>query len=192
MRPLKKLLALCLVAATPAVAASDLASRLSERDQERLAAFDATRTQAVAAAEAGGSAADVATLSAVLDATPQPILGEDIRGDYRCRTMKLDGVVPLVVYGWFACRIEEDDTGYRLVKLTGSQRVSGHFIDESESRLIFWGTAHYADEAPMRYDVAGDRNVVGYFFKIGDGRYLLEQPLPATESRFDILELERR
>ncbi len=53
----------------------------------------------------------------------------------------------MVVYGWFRCVIDEDDVGYRIVKLTGSQRFTGHFIDDAETSLIFYGAGHYADEA---------------------------------------------
>ncbi len=183
-----------LMAAAPIAHAEGTAAAriLTSTDKERLAGFDAARTKAIGEARAGGSAAELATLDAVLAGAPQTILGTDIRGDYRCRTIKLGGTLPLTIYGWFKCRIDEDDLGYRLTKTTGSQRFSGHFIDESETRLVFWGAGHYGDEKPRAYKADPDRDMVGYLMKAGAKRYRLELPLPKFESTLDIIELERR
>ncbi len=191
----KAALAILLLLAGAPIAQADgsaAARILTATDKARLAGFDAARAKAIAEARAGGSAADLATLDAVLAGAPQNILGTDIRGDYRCRTIKLGGTLPLTIYGWFKCRIDEDDLGYRLVKTTGSQRFSGHFIDESEKRLLFWGAGHYGDEKPRAYKADADRDMVGYLVKAAAKRYRLELPLPKFESTFDIIELERR
>ncbi|MBZ9935355.1 DUF4893 domain-containing protein [Mesorhizobium sp. BR1-1-16] len=188
------LAALLLLAAIPAAHADGtLAERtLTSADKARLASFDKARSDAVAEARAGGSKQDLATLDDVLAGGPKPILGVDIRGNYRCRTIKLGGNLPLTIYGWFKCRIDEDDIGYRLVKTSGSQRLSGHFIDDSEKRLLFYGAGHYADEKPRAYKSDPDRDMVGYFVKADAKRYRLELPLPKVESTFDIIEMERR
>jgi hypothetical protein len=189
-------LTLVLLAATaifvtpPAMAESDLLARtLSAEDRDRLAKFEGLREQSVAAAREGGDASAVATLDAILRGDGDPVLGVDIRGDYRCRVAKLDGILPLIVYDWFRCEIGEDDIGYRLEKVSGSQRLSGHFVDDSATSLVFYGASHYADEEPRDY---GDpeHNVVGRFLKVGEDRYRLEIPQPRVESNFDILELE--
>lgn len=180
-------------AATPAAASSDLVERiLSANDRERLAAHAEVRASAVAKARRDGDPGQVADLDAILAGTPQPLRGETLVGDYRCRIAKLDGVLPVIVYGWFRCRVEEDDLGYRLLKTTGSQRTSLRFVDDGESRVIAYGAAHFADEAPLAYGADPERDQVGYLVKPEGGRYRIEFPLPRTESRFDILELERR
>lgn len=195
-RPARRFAAFALLvfAVAPAAHADGtMAARtLTASDKTRIADFDATRAKAIAEAKAGGSAADLEILDAVLSGAPQPILGTDIRGDYRCRTVKLGGSLPLTIYGWFKCRIDEDDLGYRLVKTTGSQRFTGHFIDDSEKRLLFYGAGHYGDEQPRRYKADADRDMVGYLVKAGPKRYRLELPAPKFESTFDIIELERR
>lgn len=184
---------LLVVLPSAAAATGDLAERtLTPSDRERIAAFDEVRTTAIAKARQSGEPADVAKLDAILAGQPQPLLGESLAGDYRCRVAKLDGILPLVVYDWFRCRIDEDDLGYRLVKTTGSQRLTAHFIDESETRLLVYGAGHYADEEPRRYGADPERDVVGWLVKAEGGRYRIEMPLPKFESRFDILELERR
>ncbi|SHG08801.1 protein of unknown function [Kaistia soli DSM 19436] len=188
------LAAMLLFAAVPAAFADGtMADRiLTPADKARLASFETARRDAIAEARAGGSKADLATLDEVLAGGPEPILGVDIRGDYRCRTIKLGGNLPLSVYGWFKCRIDEDDIGYRLVKTSGSQRLSGHFIDDSEKRLIFYGAGHYADEKPRAYKSDAARDMIGIFVKAGAKRYRLELPLPKVESTFDIIELVKK
>jgi hypothetical protein len=177
-------------------ASSDLADTLTSVDLGRLAQFAEARESAVKVAKDAGSDEEVALLEAILAGEEQPIRGEDIRGDYRCRVAKLgsqvEGLSGLVIYDWFRCRITEDDVGYYLEKTTGSQRLSGHFIDDSETSLIFYGADHYGDEQPRKYDDEPDRNVVGRFVKVGNSRYRLEMPLPLLESRFDILEMVER
>jgi hypothetical protein len=196
MGPAGRLIAVLLAACVlPAVgrAESDLLDRtLSAADKERLAAYDTVRRQAIDGARKGGEPDQVALLDAILAGTPQPLRGESLLGDYRCRVAKLDGVLPLVVYDWFRCAIDEDDLGYRLVKLTGSQRLTLHFVDDGESRLVAYGAGHYADEPPRAYGADPERDTVGVLVKAEGGRYRVEFPLPRVESRFDILELERR
>lgn len=186
------ILAALLLLPSAAMATGDAADALSTADRERLAAFETVRTETLAAVRDGADPAALATLDALLAPEPRPILGVDLRGDYRCRTLKLGGAPALIVYGWFSCRIDEDDLGYRLTKLTGSQRLSGHFIDTAEDRLTYWGALHYAGEAPKLYGADPERDQAGYLFRIADGHYRLELPLPRLESRFDILEIEMR
>jgi hypothetical protein len=191
---LSRALALVLVlAASGASATGSLAQKtLTAADKARIAAFDPTRADAILEAKTGGDPADVATLTKILAGAPQPILGTDIRGTYRCRTVKLGGQPPLTIYDWFACRIDEDDLGYRIVKTSGSQRFSGHFIDESRTRLLYYGASHYLDEKPKAYGADPERNQIGYLVKVGAGRYRLELPAPIFESNFDIIELVAR
>ena len=94
---------------------------------------------------------------------------------------KLGGMLPLVVYDWFRCSIGEDGIGYVLEKTSGSQRLSGHFVDDTETSLIFYGAGHYGDEEPRAYGDDAERNMVGRFVKVGDDRYRLELPLPQFE-----------
>jgi hypothetical protein len=176
-----------------ALAASTLLDdKLAAVDKDRLAAFDKARAEAISEAQAGGEARDLTTLEGVLAGEPQPIRGVDIRGAYRCRTVKLGGNLPLVVYDWFKCRIDEDDLGYRLVKSSGSQRFTGHFVDADEGYLVFWGAGHYGYEEPRSYGDDPEQNMVGRFVKVGAKRYRLEIPLPQFESKFDVIELEKR
>ncbi len=188
-------LAACLLVAAgeTAVAEGQMAARtLTKADQARLAQYDAVSKAAIQNARDHGATADVREANRALAGAPQKILGVDLLGLYRCRTIKMGGQLPLTVYGWFTCKIGLDDIGYRLSKTTGSQRFSGHFIDESEKRLIYYGATHTISERPISYGRDPDRDQVGYFFKTGPRRYRLELPLPRYESKFDVIELERK
>jgi hypothetical protein len=182
-----------LVFTLPAMAESDFLTRtLSPEDLSRLASFAKARSDAIAEAEAGGEPSELAVLHEILAGEEQPIRGVDIRGDYRCRTVKLGGILPLTIYDWFDCEIGEDDLGYVLEKTSGSQRLTGHFVDDSETSLIFYGAGHYDYEQPREYGAEPQENIVARMVRAGDERYRLEMPLPHFESNFDILELQGR
>ena len=165
---------------------------ITAADKARLADFDRVRAEAIAEARKGGTPHDVATLDAVLAGSTLAFAeGFDFTGDWRCRTVKLGGNLPLTVYGWFKCRINDDGSGWKLEKLTGSQRTGGAFYTDSDTRLTYLGALHYGNETPKRYGSDPDRNQVAYVVRAGEGRVRLEFPLPKYESKLDILELRR-
>lgn len=178
-------------AAGPAMATGEIVSLITANDRQRLAAFDETRRQAIAVARARGAPADIATLNRILGGEPVAISGTDLTGNWQCRVTKLDGPAELVIYSWFRCRITDDGSGWRLQKLTGSQRVTGRFFDDGDKRMIFLGAGHYSYEEPLPYPQNSERDEVAYAVLLDDGRLRLEFPAPHLESRFDILELRR-
>jgi hypothetical protein len=181
-----------LLGIAPAMADGELDALLSDSDKDRLANFELTRAAAIKEAKTGGAAEDVAILEQVLAGTPATVRsGFNPNGAWKCRTLKLGGQLPLTIYPPFQCRISEDGIGWRLEKTTGSQRVSGHFYDDTENRLVFVGAGHYANEKPKAYGEDPERNEVAYAFNVEGGRLRLEFPAPQFESRFDILELSR-
>jgi len=116
-------------------------------------------------------------------------------GDYRCRTVKLgsqggeDGL-GYVVYGWFACRIEQTPRGLKFSKLTGSQRPSGLLFPETDRHMVFLGSVALAAEPPANtYGRRPDRDIVATLERIGDRRWRLVIPWPQNESNLDLIEL---
>ena len=116
-------------------------------------------------------------------------------GDYRCRTVKLgsqggeDGL-GYVVYGWFACRIEQTPNGLKFIKRTGSQRPSGLLFPENDRQMVFLGSMALASEPAARaYGRRPDRDMVGVVERIGERRWRLVIPWPANESNLDLIEL---
>lgn len=183
------LLALCL--AGPAWGDGAIVRILTPQDQDRLARLDATRAAALAEARARGAPGDVAVLDRVLSGRLISVREPDLTGEWRCRTLKLGKTAGLVVYGWFRCRIVDDGAGWRLDKLTGSQRVSGRFYDDGETRMTFVGALSFGDEPRAAYGQPGARNQAGVAVRPGRDRLRLEFPEPEFESAFDILDLER-
>lgn len=183
---------LLLFMAASAFADGEILKIMKPEDGRRLDAWEATRASALNEARAGGDKAELKILEEVLKGEALSVReGFDPRGDWRCRTIKVGGLLPLVVYGWFRCRITDDSSGWRLEKLTGSQRLTGRFFDESEARMIFVGAGHYDYEKPRAYGDNPERYQVAYAFRPGKNRLRLEFPLPRHESKLDILDMRR-
>lgn len=165
--------------------------RLTERDLARLETFERLRSAALAGARAGGEAADLEALEAVLGPA-RGVPGDlELVGRYRCRSMQMDEGLPLVVYGWFKCAIDNQYAGPHLVKTTGSQMFDGHLGTTDEDWRVFWGTASVSGDEPVAYGRDPERDRVGRFIRIGDGHYRLEFPAPIGGTRFEIVEIEK-
>ena len=179
--------------AAPARADGVFHTIITPADNEKLTKLNAVREQALAEARAGGSKEDVAILEQTLAGDLLSLHeGFDAVGDWRCRTLKLGKGAPLVVYGWFACRIRDDGAGWVLEKRTGSQRTAGRFYDNGEKEMHYLGVFSVTGDPPIKYGAAPERNQIARAVRPGPNRLRLEFPLPAFESRFDILELERK
>ncbi|MCX7306248.1 MAG: DUF4893 domain-containing protein [Hyphomicrobiales bacterium] len=190
-----KLFALALFAALTvptglAMADGVVQTLMTAADKARLERYEATRKAALSEARAGDPA-EVAALEALL---AKPLLstpGFDLSGEWRCRTIKMGGSLPLVVYDWFKCRVSDDGSGWALEKTSGSQRTTGRFYDDGENRMIYLGSFFVSGETPGRYGAGPESDQVGYAFRSGDAEWRIEFPEPRYESRFDILEFKR-
>lgn len=187
-------LAFACVAVTGLRADGVVFGKMTPTDRAKLESYEAIRAKAIAEARSSGSKQEVAALDRALAGKPVSVHnGFDARGNWRCRVLKLGKTDPrLVVYPWFACRMSEDGAGLRLEKTSGSQRTSGYFYDDGDTRMIYLGALHYGDEQPMRYGVDQKRNMVAYAFALGPKRMRLEFPEPEYESLLDVMEMERR
>jgi hypothetical protein len=195
--PLRTLgLALTLVAASgPALgqgvaACTAPADALSAADEERLDGLDRSRLRGLSAAmtEPDGEARQIVS---GLYANGLAPAGELPEGDYHCRTVKLGGISPLVAYQFFDCRIEAaEGGGYSIEKTTGSQRFSGHLAPSGDG-YFYRGALNYADEGPVAYDGASERDQVGCLYRVSaDGQsFVLELPSPHLESLHDVIVL---
>ncbi|MGK9169155.1 DUF4893 domain-containing protein [Inquilinus limosus] len=187
-------LALVLAGTSPAWADGSFDAKITAADRQRLETFDSVRGEAIGAARESEDKAALAALDAILSGRSETIRGAgDLAGDWRCRVAKLGGNLSLVVYGWFRCRITDDATGLRLDKVSGSQRTSGIFYDDSNAeRLTYLGALYYGTEGkPKAYGSDPERDQVGYLVRVGRDRLRLEFPSPRFESQFDVMELER-
>jgi hypothetical protein len=192
MRAILVGLAVFLGGICPVLADGELPGLLTAVDKARLAAFDETKSQALAEARAKGEAADVKVLDEALAGKPLNLAsGFDAEGPWRCRVIKAGGPVPLVVYSWFKCRISDDGSGWYLRKLSGSQLTEGRFYTVNDTKLVYLGAGYVAGEKPLHYGDKPDENQVAIVERLSDKRLVLEFPAPRYESKFDILVLER-
>lgn len=192
MRMFTAIFLLIAALAAPAMADGALQKLITPQDQQRLDDYDKTRTAALAEARNGGASEDLAALDAALSGQALSFGdGFDMTGTWRCRTIKLGGAVPLVVYGWFTCRVSDDGAGWRLEKVSGSQRTTGRFYTVSDTRLVYLGAMHTSLEPAMAYGTQAERNQLGIVERPATNRLRIEFPKPAFESSLDILELQR-
>ncbi|MFN3765707.1 MAG: DUF4893 domain-containing protein [Aliihoeflea sp.] len=187
--------ALALIAIFSSIAASlatgEIEDLITDADRERLAAFDRAKQQALGEAENADSRTALAALRKAAEADPLPFSDFDMTGNWQCRTLKAGGLAKLAVYGWFDCRVTDDGSGWRLEKLSGSQRTVGRFFTESDTRLTYLGAFFVADDAAPEYGAGIDSDQVGYAVRTGAESWQIEFPLPRYESTFDILEFRR-
>ena len=177
----------------PALADGVFHKIITPADREKLAKLEETRAQALAEARADGAKEYLAILDQTLAGEPLSLHADfDAVGEWRCRTLKLGKGAPIVVYGWFRCRIIDDGAGWFLEKLTGSQRTAGRFYDNGEKDMYYLGVLSVDGDPKIAYGVSPERNQVARAVRPGPNRLRLEFPSPQVESRFDILELERR
>jgi hypothetical protein len=175
----------------PANATGAIVDIITDHDEARLAQFDAAKAKALAEARPGGSAADLTVLEELVAREHLPFADFDLTGNWQCRTIKVGGLATLVVYGWFACRVTDDGSGWRLEKLTGSQRTAGSFYTESDTALTYLGSYYVAGDPVPAYGKGPQSDQAGRVFRTGNDAWQIEFPFPTYESTFDILEFRR-
>ena len=168
---------------------------ITAADRDRYQRREAAWTLALEQAGRQSGSGDLAALGDLIDrGAGRPSVTPPV-GNYRCRTVKLGSQggeegLGYVVYGWFACRIENTARGLKLTKLTGSQRQVGLLFPENDREMIFLGSMALASEPAARaYGRRHDRDMVSVLERIGEQRWRLVTPWPAHESNLDILEL---
>ena len=112
----------------------------SQFDQQRLSRIDESRAKALAEAERGASATrsfdhPCRSRSRAARASVSSLL----LGNWRCRTIKLGGITPDVIYTWFRCRISMKGGGPYLEKLTGSQYTNGYLYPDGNGSFVYLG-----------------------------------------------------
>jgi hypothetical protein len=184
------LAALFLVPPGTAFADGAVQKLMTPADKARLEKYDETRKAALEEAKSG-DAAEAAALNSLLAKPLQTLPDFGLGGDWQCRTTKVGGLSPLIVYGWFKCRVSDDGSGWKLEKISGSQRTTGRFYDDGENRLIYLGSFYVAGETPKPYGSGLESDQVGYAFRTGATEWRIELPAPQYESKLDILEFRR-
>jgi hypothetical protein len=188
-----------------AVAASLLVSTAAFAGwREEASAYDAQRLSQLQESKDKGmqeasSGPDMATINEALGPRSNPISESEALGSWRCRTIKLGGMTPSRVYGWFSCRVSHRGGGLYLEKLSGSDRVNGYLYPDQSGGLVLLGAntvkgepeRHYSGNGASVGAPATPDDAVGVMTSIGPGHARVEFPYPVQESTFDVLELKR-
>jgi hypothetical protein len=194
MGKISLLIAGALLAATAAQA--DWQSHISPSDADRLAKLEEAKAKALSEAAAGP---DMGVIHAVLDRPGEAVSAQALKGSWRCRTIKIGGMTPDVVYSWFHCRIHENGEALTFEKISGSQRASGELFPNNSGSWVFLGAFAVKGEKPHAYSGNGASagaittpdDAVGILESTGSYSARIEFPYPAQESTFDVIELKR-
>ena len=177
------------------VALRDWRGIITASDRDRYSRRDAAWSLALQQARRQPGSGDLTGLGDLIDPGAARSSVAPPPGDYRCRTVKLgsqggeDGL-GYVVYGWFACRIEQTPRGLKFSKLTGSQRPGGLLFTENDREMVMLGSMSLASEPPANsYGQRPDRDLIAVLERIGDSRWRLVIPWPQAESNLDLIEL---
>ncbi|RWO55198.1 DUF4893 domain-containing protein [Mesorhizobium sp.] len=176
--------------ALPALAEGEVQKLITPADKVRLDKYAETRKAALDEARAGDDA-EVKQLDALLAKPLVAFSDKDLAGNWQCRTIKAGGLSPLVIYGWFKCKVSDDGSGWMLEKRTGSQRTKGRFFDDGEKRAIYLGSFFVNNDPAKPYGSGPQSDQVGYAFRNSANEWRIEFPAPYHESKLDILELRR-
>jgi len=163
---------------------------ITAADKARLDKYGETRKAALEEAKAGNPT-EVKQLEDLLAKPLVAFSDKDLTGNWKCRTIKAGGISPLVIYGWFKCKVTDDGSGWRLTKITGSQRTTGRFFDDNEKRAIYLGSFSVNNDKPKPYASGPESDQVGYAFRNSASEWRIEFPAPYYESKLDIMEFKR-
>ena len=173
----------------------DWRSIVTAGDRDRYRRLDAAWSLALQQARRQAGSGDLNSLGDLIDPdAARPGVAPPV-GAYRCRTVKLGSQggeegLGYVVYGWFACRIEQTPNGLKFVKETGSQRPSGLLFPENDRQMVMLGSMALSSEpAANSYGQRPDRDMVAVLERIGERRWRLVIPWPQAESNLDLIEL---
>lgn len=178
----------------------------SPADAQRLSQLAESRAKGMLEA-ANAGASDYKAVRSIVEAGPVSASASQLVGTWKCRTMKLGGLTPAIVYSWFTCRISEQGGVLHFEKTGGSQRTVGTLYPDGGSpnsgSFVYLGASYVryngVNEKPPRYSGknptlgAGETpdDQIARLTALADGRLRLEFPYPVQESVFDVIELKR-
>ncbi|RWH70974.1 DUF4893 domain-containing protein [Mesorhizobium sp.] len=190
VRPLLLALLASVCMALPAYADGEVQKLITAADKGRLEKYGETRKAALEEAKAGNPS-EVKQLDDLLAKPIVAFSDKDLTGNWKCRTIKAGGISPLIIYDWFKCKVTDDGAGWRLTKISGSQRTTGRFFDDSDKRSIYLGSFSVNNDKPKPYGSGPESDQVGYAFRSSASEWRIEFPAPYYESKLDIMEFKR-
>lgn len=165
---------------------------LSENDQSRLKNLETSRTRGLGGAMRSDNADERAVVAELFEPGVAPVDPDLLVGKYQCRTIKMGGLLPLVVYRWFQCEIGQEEAAFTVRKITGSQNFFGLLVPAGAG-YAYRGAGHYRYEKQVRfYGDDPERDQVGCLSAVtkGNKHFMLELPFPKVESYHDVIEFK--
>lgn len=167
-------------------------------DVKRLSQLDESRSKGLAELSSGEVSGDAAAMREIASAPGQDISASALAGSWRCRTMKLGGLVS-VSYGWFNCRITNRGDRLFFEKTSGSQRISGYLYPGDNGTFVLLGAWTVNGEPKRVYSGSNPGygaestpdDAIGLLSGLGGSHAKIEFPYPVQESTFDVMELKR-
>lgn len=168
-------------------------------DQERLTQIDSALGEGIRQALAEGGSDSLSPALSALQGAALPndqISVPGLAGDWNCSVVKLGGILGIVSYPPFKCRIGADGS---FEKLTGSQLTKGELRVMGDS-IVYTGTAYVQGDTPVPYASFADEvdtNAtqilpdVGLLEVVSTDRARILMPRPYRESDINILSLTR-
>lgn len=159
----------------PSQASDDWKVYAKPADVVRISTLDAAWDKAISRARAEGHEADLDALGALAKRGGGLSVPFAAPGAYSCRTIELgaEGPGPAFVAGPAArCQIELTPGGDLVLRRLEGARFEGKLYPERPTRLVYLG-AMVVDGQPATYGEAADRDQLGVFERIGEGRYRL-------------------
>ena len=198
MRPSRTIFLASVLALAASTAQAGWQEQASAFDQHRLSSLAEAKQKALGEAQSGSGSGDITAIRSALESEGHPSSAGEIAGAWRCRTIKLGGITPYVVYSWFNCRISNRGGAPFFEKLSGSQRTSG-FLYPGEGGLVYLGASYVIGEQPHAYSgngasagaTATPDDQIGLLTSIDGHHARLEMPYPVLESTLDVIELKR-
>lgn len=161
---------------------------LNDAIRARLTGYEASKTAALARAEAEAPAADLAPVKALLAKPLQPFWTPDLVGKWRCRATEMSELLALVTYDWFDCLVSEG-AGLTFQKTSGSKRTIGGLHLMIGEQMAYLGTSYFADDAvPADGATVND---AGFAFRTGPAEWRIEFPGKEGDGSLQILEMKR-
>jgi hypothetical protein len=199
MRTRKSLAAAALLVLVASPSLASWRDDVSRYDENRLTRLEEAKAKGLREAMRGASAHDLADIHGALDARSRPISAHELLGAWQCRSMKLGGLTPDILYSWFRCRVRETRAGLYFEKISGTEKMSGYLDGYDRGRFVFMGALTVKNERPEPYSggnsgagaPTSSGDVVGIASGIGPGHARIEFPYPTIESTFDVIELKR-
>src|SRR6185312_9315967 len=130
-----------LMCAMTRAAHADWREEASSYDIERMGHLEQSRLQGLSEAARGGGTGNPAAILETLSPAGFPVPASALEGGWRCRQMKLGGITPYIVYGWFHCRIHAVNGGLFFEKLDGTLRSQGFLYPEGGAWIYLGATS---------------------------------------------------